>query len=225
MNHPNGVHTPELVVNGSDNPIIVNGNARYINGQTPTADSPNTPVSNIPAPDVKIAMDYQEQESDVRNEPIPIKSFDAASDDTASIIPQPGTPLDPCKFTSFHHIHSSISSHSQATIPVHPPSGTPPPPPGDLLEDVKLAEATPSSEDVVMGDAPIETPATTPALRPTATVISNGNGASTSHSSPHDHEGDHQPPPAKRARLHSDADMASLTHVSLIFPCTPMLAC
>lgn len=76
-----------------------------------------------------------------------------------------------------------------------------------------------------MGDGPTETPATTPGLLPDssmATIVSNG--ASTSHSSPHDHEDDHKPPPAKRARLHSDADIASLAHVSLVFPCAPLLA-
>ena len=86
MNNPNGVHTPELVVNGSDHKPVING---HINGHTPTADSPNTPVSTIPAPDVKIEMDYQEQESDVRHEPIPIKS-----------IQDSGSPADPCRFTS-----------------------------------------------------------------------------------------------------------------------------
>jgi bromodomain-containing factor 1 len=128
-------------------------------------------------------------------------------------------PLTHVGSTSFCRVTSRVSSDYPATIPVHPPTGTPPPPPGDLLEDVKLAEA--STADVVMGDAATETPATTPGLFPDssmATIVSNG--ASTSYSSPNDHSipnDDHKPPPAKRARLHSDADMASLAHVSLFF--------
>lgn len=207
ISNPNGVDTPpELVVNGNDKPLL-NGqhlNGQHINGKSsscPEAESPDTPVSITTAPDVKIAMDYQEQESDVRHEPI-MKSIDAVDrSDTASIISQPGTPADP------------------STIPVHPPAGTPPPPSGDLLEDVKLAETVSVTGDVVMGDvgdAMTETPVTTPGLLPDssmATIVSNG--ASTSYSSPHNqplHDDDHKPPPAKRARIHSDADIASLAH-------------
>ena len=47
----------------------------YINN-SPATESPTTPVSNSVAPDVKIDMDFQEQESDVRHEPLPIKSID-----------------------------------------------------------------------------------------------------------------------------------------------------
>jgi len=43
---------------------------------SPATDSPTTPVSNSVAPDVKIDMDFQEQESDVRHEPLPIKPID-----------------------------------------------------------------------------------------------------------------------------------------------------
>lgn len=104
ISNPNGVDTPpELVVNGNDKPLL-NGqhlNGQRINGKSsscPEAESPDTPVSITTAPDVKIAMDYQEQESDVRHEPI-MKSIDAVDrSDTASIISQPGTPADPCMF-------------------------------------------------------------------------------------------------------------------------------
>jgi hypothetical protein len=49
------------------------------NGYTnnsPASISPTTPVSISVAPDVKIDMDFQEQESDVRHEPLPIKPID-----------------------------------------------------------------------------------------------------------------------------------------------------
>ena len=52
----------------------------YINN-SPTTESLPTPVSNSVAPDLKIDMDFrtifQEQESDVRHEPLPIKPIDA----------------------------------------------------------------------------------------------------------------------------------------------------
>lgn len=73
---PNGVHA---AING-DQPselaakpaIKLNGDAAY-NALSPAADSPATPISTAPAPDVKIDIDYPEQESDVRNEPVEIK--------------------------------------------------------------------------------------------------------------------------------------------------------
>jgi bromodomain-containing factor 1 len=49
----------------------------YINNSPVTDDLP-TPISTSVVPDVKIDMDFQfqEQESDVRHEPLPIKSID-----------------------------------------------------------------------------------------------------------------------------------------------------
>jgi hypothetical protein len=107
--------------------------------------------------------------------------------------------------------------HLPATIPIHAPTGTPPPPPGELLEDVKFAETVTPSEDVVMADV---TPATTPGLQADSSMATiTTNGASTPFSSPDERpspDDDHKPPPMKRARMHSDADMASLAHVSLV---------
>jgi hypothetical protein len=67
-----------LIVDDSDPRIRVTRTVLtviVINGHTTTADTPNTPVSIIPTPDVKIEMDYQELESDVRHDSIPIKSI------------------------------------------------------------------------------------------------------------------------------------------------------
>lgn len=67
---PNGVHaaiSPELAASPA-----INGVDAY-SAHSPAADSPATPVSTVPAPDVKIDLDYPEQESDVRNEPVDIK--------------------------------------------------------------------------------------------------------------------------------------------------------
>ncbi|KAG6911769.1 hypothetical protein DXG01_000015 [Tephrocybe rancida] len=189
----NGVHdhpTPELVVNGDLKHINGNGLKRV---PSPVAESPATPISNMVAPDVKIDIDYQEQESDARHEPMPIKHLDAIEKhvDNVSTVPQVGTPLDP------------------ATIPIHPPNGTPPPPTGEPFEDVKMAEESSqpitngvhsSQDDVVMRDT-TETPATTPGLHADSSMADV-----TSPSYPS--QEDDQPPPAKRARMHSEADDA-----------------
>ncbi|KAG6845664.1 hypothetical protein H0H87_005871 [Tephrocybe sp. NHM501043] len=183
----NGVHdhpTPELVVNGDSKHI--NGDAQQ-RVPSPAAESPATPISNMVAPDVKIDIDYQEQESDARHEPMPIKQFDAIEKpvDNTSTVPQVGTPLGP------------------ATIPIHPPNGTPPPLSGDLLEDVKMAEAPNGVghlHDIVMRDT-TETPVTTPGLHADSSMAD----ITSSSYPPHQ---DDQPPPAKRARMHSEPDDA-----------------
>ena len=64
---------------------------------SPAVDSVATPINNTLIPDIKIAADYpdQEQESDARHEPVPLK-FEKL--DNASIIPQMGSPVDPSTF-------------------------------------------------------------------------------------------------------------------------------
>jgi len=70
---------------------LVNG---AINGNDAQSESPTTPVSNnLTASDAKIDMDCQEPESDVRHEPM-LNKIDRS--ENASIVPQVGTPLDPC---------------------------------------------------------------------------------------------------------------------------------
>lgn len=75
---------------------------------SPTADSPSTPVSNTAAPIVKLDTEFQELESDVRHEPVPVKSVPSLEDkpavvatDDASTIAQIGTPVDPGPSFSF----------------------------------------------------------------------------------------------------------------------------
>ncbi|KAJ6627170.1 hypothetical protein B0H10DRAFT_1941346 [Mycena sp. CBHHK59/15] len=65
-----------------------------------------------------------------------------------------------------------------------------------------------SNGDVLMDEADVQTPATTPGGAPPA----SSNGASTSHASPAVDQEDDKPPPAKRPRILSDADKASFTH-------------
>lgn len=91
-------HTP----NGNANGITkLNGDLKR-HPSSPAADSPATPVSNAAVPDVKIDIEYQEQESDVRHEPMPIKSIAPVDNkpavtaiDDVSTVPQIGTPVDP----------------------------------------------------------------------------------------------------------------------------------
>ncbi|KAJ7934796.1 Bromodomain-containing protein [Mycena leptocephala] len=64
-----------------------------------------------------------------------------------------------------------------------------------------------TNSDVSMHDVDLHSPATMPVDGPPA----SSNGASTSHTSPADQDDD-QPPPAKRPRILSDTDKASLTH-------------
>lgn len=63
----NGVRTPDLVVNGD----LQNQQS----GPSPSQ-SPATPISPAAALDVKIDINYQEQESDARHEPMPIRSLE-----------------------------------------------------------------------------------------------------------------------------------------------------
>ncbi|KAH9950519.1 hypothetical protein B0H21DRAFT_881323 [Amylocystis lapponica] len=184
---------------------------------SPLVDSPATPVDNSPAAEVKIDVDFDEQESDVRHEPVTMKVTDASS-----VLPQVGTPADP------------------ATIPIEPPKGTPPPPAGELLEDVRMAEE-PSQEplqdkdtDVPMdsdsqslpvngaidgqkSESRAATPlsASIPAVASSEITVVDPIAASSPYPNntiavePDD---DEKPPPAKRARKHSDAERASLAN-------------
>ena len=93
----NGDQMPLLAVSNSDNGTFPAPSACALsNPLSPATDSPNTPVSTLEVPDVKIDIDYTEQESDARNEPIPVKPIETApKPDDASTVPQVGTPVDP----------------------------------------------------------------------------------------------------------------------------------
>ncbi|KAI0670108.1 Bromodomain-containing protein [Trametes maxima] len=151
---------------------------------SPAVDSVATPVNNSLVSDIKIDVDFTEQESDARHEPVPIKAEDA------SVVPQVGTPADP------------------DSIPIEPPHGTPPPPQGELLEDVKMAEENAPSKgaDAEMSDAGGQ-----------ANGLPNGHGQTSYANSVNantDDNDDDKPPPAKRARKYSDAERASLANTA-----------
>ena len=102
-----------------------------------------------------------------------------------------------------------------AGIPVDSPNT--PPPTGELLPDVEMAEQSLPSvhtngingtngDDVQMSEPEAHSPPVTPAVALTTPE------ASTSYLSPKA-EADDEGPPAKRPRVHSDADRASLANV------------
>ncbi|KAF8203282.1 bromodomain-containing protein [Pholiota molesta] len=193
----NGAHpSAHSALNGISAAVSLNA---LDNRPSPATDSPQTPADNAHVPDVKIDMDYQEQESDVRHEPLPIKPIDRLDKlDNASTAPQVGTPLDP------------------STLSVRTPSGTPQHPPGQSFADIKMEEATRPNghfnghrSDVIMGDADSQTPAATPGISGDFSMasIDGGSTGSATRSYPEDSD-DHQEPPAKRMRT-QDVDMRS----------------
>ncbi|KZP32310.1 hypothetical protein FIBSPDRAFT_882662 [Athelia psychrophila] len=187
-NPPNGDLKPELIVNGDVNDAD--------NGLVAYASSPTTPVDHTL--DIKMSMDIQEPESDVRHEPIPIRVDKL---DHASVVPEVGTPLDP------------------ASIAIAAPSGTPPPATGELLDDVKMAEdATPpatAASDVSMETALAAPNGSNKRSREPTPVASDPASAPPPTPSAHEgsvHEDDGSiPPPAKRPRTFSENDMMSAT--------------
>ncbi|KIM84571.1 hypothetical protein PILCRDRAFT_387920 [Piloderma croceum F 1598] len=185
------------------------------NGLRPNGhpDSPTTPVNNVlSASDMKIDMDVQEQESDVRHDPRPKH---------ASVAPELGSPLDPgpCPI----QISRPDTKTLLASIAIDPPHGTPPPPPGELLEDVKMAEDSSTQHlDVQMADvgpngrlSEKRSREPTPVAASFSTVV-DSIGASTSYTTPNEYSTQEDegsvPPPAKRARTFSDPDQASIMH-------------
>ncbi len=198
---------------------------------SPAVDSVATPVNNSLVPDVKIDVDYNEQESDARHEPAPIK-LDKL--DNASIVPQLDTlPLAGTFCASFNAF--SLPYVRQDTIPIAPPSATPPPPPAESQHDVKMAEeiAPAPCADVEMSESsgkanglpngqthesPVATPVSPlPAVSSSETAVDSHPASSpyaintNANDDDHDHD---KPPPAKRARKYSDAERASLANVS-----------
>ncbi|EKM60891.1 uncharacterized protein PHACADRAFT_247110 [Phanerochaete carnosa HHB-10118-sp] len=187
--HLNGHHDLKPPLNGDHNDTA----------DSPAIDSPATPVNDVLAPGVKIDVhDQDQEESDVRHEPVDMKISLA---ENVSTIPQVATPIDP------------------ASIPVNPPKGSPPPPEGELMQDVKMAEelqSEPADDAMVEADAPalnqaVPTASTSlPAVSPSAPAVE----ASSPYSNSSPNDDDIQPPPAKRARKHSDADQASLANTA-----------
>ncbi|KAG1777439.1 hypothetical protein EV702DRAFT_1179538 [Suillus placidus] len=132
-----------------------------------------------------------------------------------------------------------------ASIPIHPPSGTPRPMEGQLLDDVKMAEettvnnsdevpttngvngvhTTDADGDVYMNQSPptINGHHSSPAPvdsagPPTSRATSNFDSPQQRSDAADDDEA--RPPPAKRARKYSDADQASIANTGSPPPIT-----
>ncbi|KAF8807195.1 Bromodomain-containing protein [Phlegmacium glaucopus] len=162
------------------------------NNNSPPTDSPTTPVSNSVVPDVKIDMDFQEQESDVRHEPLPIKPIDTIdkNDDQDPIPIQNSSPTpDDIKMAEELQINGSVAVHINGHL-----------------------------DDVQMADTDSQTPGATPGISGDFSMASiDGSSTSMTRSYPDDSD-EHGEPPAKRARmLSSDVDMRYTAHVSPYF--------
>lgn len=151
--------------------------------------------------------------------------------DTLSTCVEISTPLDP------------------ASIPIHPPRGTPRPMEGQLLDDVKMAEETADSDvpttngvngahatdadgDVHMDQSPPTTNGHSNGTpRHSSPVPADSAGPPTSRATSNfdspqqrsdavDDDEEAKPPPAKRARKYSDADQASIANTGSPPPIT-----
>lgn len=193
---------------------------------SPMADSPATPVNTATSVAVKINGDPPHDD-----EPFAIK-IENAKLDASSTRPAVGTPLDPGAHPYLSLISPSCQRPPPDTIPIHPPNGTPPPSNGELLDDVRMAEQQQTTQETQESQ---DTPMDEDPAPPNGHVNGNGNGTTpasipngssptavdNAHDFPMNEDDDAQPPPAKRARKSSDADMAS-AHVSII-PLTPIV--
>lgn len=207
-------------------------------------ESPATPIDNSTTADIKIDVDVPSTDSDLRSEPVPMKVDEIEQVRDASTVPQLDTPVD----AGEHHfiVVSWIPSDrsSLASIPIAPPKGTPPPANGDLLPEVKAAEALPNTDDdddVKMEDVQssnatvngvngvahssqeeaspiaIAPSATIPAVSSSATAVESLAASSPYSSNVSPNDDDDKPPPAKRARKLSDAEKASVANVSRFY--------
>ena len=117
--HQNGDDTSLVAVsnglNGISAKVYLSANDNH---PSPATDSPATPLDSF-APDVTIDIDYQEQESDVRHEPLPVKHLDPIDKlDDASTLANPLAPSMlfsvhvPASVSSFFLFHSRHNPHS-----------------------------------------------------------------------------------------------------------------
>lgn len=186
------------------------------NIDSPSVDSPETPVNVASAPNVKIDTDFSE-ESDARHEPIPLKLEQPTKIDQDVIIP-----IDPRHETPSADVEMREQGQEDGTTPpvLSPfPSaeedhdqegpvdahGGPNGVNGHVGEDAdsKMEDV----EDVKDEPGAAQLPPTSPT--PPAEEGSQGTNADADESNAHVAPED-QPHPAKRARKHSDADAASV---------------
>jgi len=204
---PNGIHLNGHLNGNTNGNTVPNGDPIVVDVQ-----SPDTPINTSSTLDSKIDVDYTPGESDSRHEPPLVKLDKVQELRDASIVPQVASPVDP------------------DSLPIEPPNGSPPPPPGELMDDVKMAEQSEpvASDDVDMTEEDAR-PASANGLpngvshqSPVPDIIVDSLNTSSPYSnnnSPNDD--DDKPPPAKRARKYSDPEKASLANVRALLPCAP----
>jgi hypothetical protein len=218
----------------------INGSVAVLNGDTASevpshvVDSPTTPISDSAPPNVKIDIDYQEQESDARHEPLLVK-IDHIDPSCMSL----------CLSRLFYLLKKNLwrvflgffllAAIPTLEYPVSPGDDEPMPenqdPNGDvqgeLVEDVQMEELMlePNGHPNGKTELDLSTDVQTPDTPPVSSSLPAASSSttiesipvSTPYSTPNDssRNDDDMPPPAKRARMHSDADKASLAHVSV----------
>jgi hypothetical protein len=188
----------------------INGSAAVLNGDTASevpshvVDSPTTPISDSAPPHVKIDIDYQEQESDARHEPLLVKIDHI---DPSSVIPTLEYPVSPGD-------DDPMPENQDPNGDVQ----------GELVEDVQMEELMlePNGHPNGKTELDLSTDVPTPDTPPVSSSLPAASSSttidsipvSTPYSTPNDscRNDDDMPPPAKRARMHSDADKASLAH-------------
>ena len=203
---------------------------------SPRLASPATPVSTAVVADAKIDIDTHEQESDARHEPTPvsINKLDCQSMEPVIDIDL-REPLCPLILSRSPALTTNSRLAADGPVPASPSpsvadenvSESPATNVGEdkLAEDVQMGE--PETQGHPNGDVGLDhpmdvqtsvftsDPSSVPA--PTSSNTIDSNAVSTSYTTPRDscpNDDDVQPPPAKRPRMHSDADQASLANVS-----------
>ncbi|KAJ3872123.1 hypothetical protein F5051DRAFT_445486 [Lentinula edodes] len=163
--------------------------------------SPSTPVSNQITPEVKIDVHYEDQESDAHNELLPIEPIHDTQDETQQdvlTVSEVAAELDSGSLPPETPMETNDSNDATA-VPINDING---------LNGVNGVNGVHVDSDIIMEE---HTPATTPGV--SGGSFSGTNG-STAHTTPNDilDDDEDKPPPAKRARVHSDADQASIAH-------------
>lgn len=77
---------------------------------SPAVDSVATPINNSLVSDIKIDVDFTEQESDARHEPPALPKAELLED--ASVVPQVSTPVDPGEYLAI--VDASLSPYASA---------------------------------------------------------------------------------------------------------------
>lgn len=173
---------------------------------SPAIDSPATPVNDSPTPTVKIDVQYDDHlENNISRDPVDMKVEIEEDASTAQAETPAGAytvDINPARATQTFALVDTGAVDK----------GSPPP----SSQDVPMSEG-PQDADVDMAE--VDPPAPNHAATAASSSVPQESLATSSpYSTSSPNDDDIQPPPAKRARKHSDADQASLANVRLFCP-------